>query len=86
MCPFPGEQVHHFAFSLNPDYLYEQGRYGDAVVRVLYQPSDRATWGRGKPSRTRSWRLRGSTRCSGSISGPSSPTCTASRAAGPNSR
>src|SRR5882672_9243191 len=45
---FRAEQVHHFAFSLNPDYLYEQGRYGDAVVRVLYQPSDRATWGQGK--------------------------------------
>ncbi len=41
------EDIHHFAFSLNPDYLYEQGRYGDAVVRVLYQPGDRATWGQG---------------------------------------
>ncbi len=45
---FRAEQVHHFAFSLNPDYVYEQGRYGDAVVRVLYQPGDRATWGQGK--------------------------------------
>src|SRR6267378_693679 len=45
---FHAEQVHHFAFSLNPDYVYEQGRYGDAVVRVLYQPADRATWGQGK--------------------------------------
>jgi len=44
---FRAEQVHHFAFSLNPDYVYEQGRYGDAVVRVLYQPGDRATWGQG---------------------------------------
>src|SRR6266513_1700384 len=44
---FHAEDVHHFAFSLNPDYLYEQGRYGDAVVRVLYQPGDRATWGQG---------------------------------------
>src|SRR6059058_4652758 len=35
---FRAEQVHHFAFSLNPAYVYEQGRYGDAVVRVLYQP------------------------------------------------
>ena len=45
---FRAEDVHHFAFSLNPDYIYEQGRYGDAVVRVLYQPGDRATWGQGK--------------------------------------
>src|SRR2546429_96877 len=44
---FRAEQVHHFAFSLNPAYGYEQGRYGDAVVRVLYQPGDRATWGQG---------------------------------------
>src|SRR6266571_3789399 len=44
---FHAEQVHHFAFSLNPQYVYEEGRYGDAVVRVLYQPSDRATWGNG---------------------------------------
>src|SRR2546425_273556 len=44
---FRAQDVHHFAFSLNPDYLYEQGRYGDAVVRVLYQPGDRATWGQG---------------------------------------
>ncbi len=44
---FRAEDVHHFAFSLNPDYVYEQGRYRDAVVRVLYQPGDRATWGQG---------------------------------------
>jgi len=45
---FRAQDVHHFAFSLNPDYIYEQGRYGDAVVRVLYQPGDRVTWGQGK--------------------------------------
>ena len=44
---FHAEQVHHFAFSLNPAYVYEEGRYGDAVVRVLYQPGDRASWGEG---------------------------------------
>src|SRR2546427_361336 len=44
---FDAEQVHHFAFSLNPRYVYEQGRYGDVVVRVLYLPGDSATWGRG---------------------------------------
>jgi hypothetical protein len=44
---FRAEQVHHFAFSLNPRYRYEEGRYGSVVVRVLYQPQDTATWGRG---------------------------------------
>ncbi|HMG18691.1 MAG TPA: M1 family metallopeptidase, partial [Gemmatimonadales bacterium] len=44
---FYADLVHHFAFSLNPDYRYEQGRYGDVVVRVLYQPGDTATWGKG---------------------------------------
>jgi hypothetical protein len=44
---FRAEQVHHFAFSLNPQYVYEEGRYGPAVVRVLYQPGDSASWGRG---------------------------------------
>jgi len=44
---FHAENVHHFAFSLNPQYLYEEGRYGDVVVRVLYQPQDRPTWGNG---------------------------------------
>src|SRR5256886_10182737 len=44
---FYAEEVHHFAFSLNPQYVYEQGRYGGVVVRVLYLPGDSATWGRG---------------------------------------
>src|SRR5881296_2658098 len=44
---FYADSVHHFAFSLNPDYRYEEGRYKDVVVRVLYQPGDSATWGKG---------------------------------------
>ncbi|HET8713326.1 MAG TPA: M1 family metallopeptidase [Gemmatimonadales bacterium] len=44
---FYADSVHHFAFSLNPEYRYEQGRYKDVVVRVLYQPGDTATWGKG---------------------------------------
>jgi len=44
---FYAELVHHFAFSLNPEYRYEQGRYKDVVVHVLYQPGDSATWGKG---------------------------------------
>ncbi|MGH7607278.1 MAG: M1 family metallopeptidase, partial [Gemmatimonadales bacterium] len=44
---FVADSVHHFAFSLNPDYRYEEGRYGDVVVRVLYLPQDSATWGHG---------------------------------------
>ena len=44
---FFADSVHHFAFSMNPDYRYEQGRYKDVVVHVLYQPGDSATWGKG---------------------------------------
>jgi hypothetical protein len=44
---FYADSVHHFAWSLNPEYRYEQGRYGDVVVRVLYQPGDSITWGKG---------------------------------------
>ncbi len=44
---FRAENVHHFAFSLNPEYVYEEGRYGGVVVHVLYLPEDRATWGGG---------------------------------------
>ncbi len=44
---FFADSVHHFAFSLNPDYRYEQARYKDVVVHVLYQPGDSATWGKG---------------------------------------
>ncbi|HXM38410.1 MAG TPA: M1 family metallopeptidase [Gemmatimonadales bacterium] len=44
---FYADSVHHFAFSLNPAYVYEEGRYGDVVVRALYQPGDSVTWGRG---------------------------------------
>ncbi|MGH7538017.1 MAG: M1 family metallopeptidase, partial [Gemmatimonadales bacterium] len=48
---FRAEQVHHFAFSLNPEYVYEQGGYGAVRVRVLYLPGDRDTWGNGIAAR-----------------------------------
>jgi peptidase M1-like protein len=41
------EDVHHFALSLNPNYRYEGGHYGDVAVHVLYQPGDEGTWGSG---------------------------------------
>jgi len=44
---FYADSVHHFAFSMNPDYRYEQGRYKDVVVHVLYQSDDSATWAKG---------------------------------------
>ncbi|HEV8382317.1 MAG TPA: M1 family metallopeptidase [Gemmatimonadales bacterium] len=44
---FYADSVHHFAFSLNPEYRYEQGRFKDVVVHVLYLPGDSATWGKG---------------------------------------
>jgi hypothetical protein len=44
---FYARDVHHFAFSLNPRYVYEQGRYNNVAVHVLYQPQDTASWGHG---------------------------------------
>jgi hypothetical protein len=41
------EQVHHFAMSLNPDYRYEGGKWGNTQINVLYQPGDEKTWGGG---------------------------------------
>ncbi|HEY8196048.1 MAG TPA: M1 family aminopeptidase, partial [Gemmatimonadales bacterium] len=41
------EDVHHFALSLNPEYRYEGGAFGDVAVHVLYQPGDESTWGSG---------------------------------------
>jgi len=39
--------VHHFAWSTSPDYVYEQGAWDDVVIRVLYRPGDEASWGDG---------------------------------------
>ncbi|HKG34019.1 MAG TPA: M1 family aminopeptidase, partial [Gemmatimonadales bacterium] len=39
------EDVHHFALSLNPNYRYEGGHFGDVAIHVLYQPGDEASWG-----------------------------------------
>jgi len=41
------ENVHHFALSLNPEYRYEGGAFGNVAVHVLYQPGDEGTWGKG---------------------------------------
>lgn len=40
------ENVHHFAWSVDPEYIYEGGRIGDIAVHVLYQPGDTA-WDEG---------------------------------------
>jgi hypothetical protein len=39
--------VHHFAMSMNPQYRYEGGRFGNVAVHALYQPGDERTWGGG---------------------------------------
>ncbi len=41
------EDVHHFAWSTNPDYTYEGGNLGDISIHVLFQPGDEDPWGRG---------------------------------------
>ena len=37
---FFADDVHHFAWSTSPDYLYEGGRVGDVAIHVLYRPGD----------------------------------------------
>jgi hypothetical protein len=34
------EDVHHFAWSTSPDYIYEGGEYRGTAVHVLYRPGD----------------------------------------------
>jgi hypothetical protein len=41
------EKVHHFAMSLNPEYRYEGGAWGNTAIHVLYQPGDEKSWGGG---------------------------------------
>ncbi len=41
------EQVHHFALSMSPEYLYEGGRFQQTLVHVLYRPGDEKSWGGG---------------------------------------
>ena len=45
---FYAENIHHFAFSLNPEFRYEERRFGDVVLRTFYLPEDSATWGGGR--------------------------------------
>jgi hypothetical protein len=40
------EDVHHFAFSSSPEYIYEGGAYEDVAIHVLYQRGDTA-WDEG---------------------------------------
>ncbi len=44
---FYAEGVHDFAWSVNPGYVYEQGRFKDIIVRVLYLRGEQDTWGNG---------------------------------------
>ncbi|MFN2398839.1 MAG: M1 family metallopeptidase [Gemmatimonadaceae bacterium] len=46
---FFARDVHHFAWTTSPDYIYEGGAYDDRVgIHVLYRPGDAAEWGNGK--------------------------------------
>jgi hypothetical protein len=36
------EDVHHFAWTTNPEYIYEGGSFEDVAIHVLYQPGDTA--------------------------------------------
>ena len=39
---FVAGDVHHFAWTTNPDYIYEGGAHEDVAIHVLYQPGDTA--------------------------------------------
>ncbi len=41
------ENVHHFAWSTSPEYIYEQGAWDDVTIHVLYRPGDEESWGGG---------------------------------------
>jgi hypothetical protein len=47
------ENVHHFAWTTNPAYIFEGGAFEDVAIRVLYQPGDTA-WRRVAVERTAS--------------------------------
>jgi hypothetical protein len=47
---FIAHDVEHFAFSCNPDYVYEEGHYGPTVIHILYLPTDTA-WANGVAAR-----------------------------------
>lgn len=44
---FYARDVHHFAWSTSPEYIYEHGSYGGTAIHVLYQPGDEESWGGG---------------------------------------
>ena len=44
---FYARDVHHFAWSTSPEYIYEHGKYKDTSIHVLYQPGDEESWGGG---------------------------------------
>jgi len=41
------EQVHHVALTLNPEYRYEGGAWGNVAIHVLWRAGDEESWGRG---------------------------------------
>jgi len=47
---FRAEEVHHFAWSVDPQYRYEQDHVGKVVIRVLYRPGD-LDWDLGAAAR-----------------------------------
>jgi hypothetical protein len=41
------EDVHHFAWTTSPEYIYEGGAYQSTGVHVLYRPGDETEWADG---------------------------------------
>jgi hypothetical protein len=49
-CAGRAQDVHHFAWSASPDFVYEGGEYGDVAVHVLYR--DDPAWADAAVTRT----------------------------------
>ena len=41
------EDVHHVALTMNPEYRYEGGAWGNVAIHVLWRPGDEESWGHG---------------------------------------
>ena len=61
---FYAEDVHHFAWTTNPEYIYEGGevagtedRARPVAVHVLYRPGDEPSWGDGQALGRTVWSL-----------------------------
>jgi len=95
---FVADNVHMFAWSASPDYIYEGATYVRAVtprhfrtwdtvgVNVLYKPGDDSTWGGGRAVERTLFALTWLEKIWDRTPIPNSPTCIVWKAVAPSSR